>query len=339
MDARTCASIFGDCRISRIFAMFQGGLSPGMSPGMSKSVLPLALISTLLIAAIGYLLLALQRERGRAEEQVRETAALRAELSHVIEIRERLDNEVHELRAASAKASRDGAPAAQPSSLSAAVPERGPGVGGPVPPASWKPPELSTEQRQAMTRRRYGTVFRELGFSEEQIEALLPVLVAQDKLTTALRPAADRATSPSNPDATRDRAEIAAIVGSEKAAQFETARKTLPARSQLSFVRMQLDEAGSPISEDQRQKLLAVMSRHEQPAVPTPVPGEPPEQTADRFRTWQAERDRQFREDSESILTPQQKKRLDEMQSLQSAMRIQMRVANEASGAAGSPPH
>jgi hypothetical protein len=311
---------------------------------MRRVTILLAVVATVLLAISGYLLSELRSERGRASADAHGATTLRADLARLVETRERLENEVQTLRVANANACRDLAGAGGTGATTAAA------IPGRVLPSSmpggWRPPELSAEQRKSMSRSKYGALFRELALSEQQIDALLPVLAAQDQAEGQRRmhngPGADAQT----PDPERNRAEIAAVVGADKAAQFETLKKSLPARSQLAMLRMNLDQSGEPMTEEQRQKLLAIMTAREPVPMPPPlrVDGESGEQSFLRFRDWQQDRDRQMREDAASVLTPQQQKRLDEINAVQAAMRpatmsaFGSGVGLVGSGAAGSRP-
>jgi hypothetical protein len=290
-----------------------------------------AMITAGLCATSVYLMLELGSARERAQAEAKRASALQAELARVVVVRERLEKDVQALRIASATAYRDPATGTTPGANDNATrPPGGPSPGAVLP--GWRAPEFSTEQRSLMARQRYGALFRELALSEAQIDALVPVLAAQDQSAWGRAPSGRIAEStPADP--ARNRAEIAAILGPQKSAQFETLKKSLPARSQLAIARMQLEQVGEPMNDAQRDKLFAIMSAREPLPPPLPVEGQSSEQNFEQFRSWQAERDRLFREDAASVLTPEQKKSLEENASLQASMRM---LPGGIMGAAGS---
>lgn len=277
--------------------------------------LVLGLTTALFGACSLYLLVRLQQKDACPEA---DHSALTAQLARSEEARKRLELQLSEPRGLAASGGAgNGPPTPGPSRSSS--------------PSTWRPPELTPEVRALMIRQQYRQVFRELALSDPQVDALVPVLVEQSARRGPWATSANSA-NPQTPE--RDLAEVSAVLGPDKGAQFEQARKTMPARSQLNLIRRQLDEAGEPLRDDQSERLLAIMTAHQPQQPPQQAQGESAEQNMERFRTWQAQRDKQFREEADPILTPGQRRQLDEQATIRAAMSAGF---PSMLGAAGAP--
>jgi hypothetical protein len=198
----------------------------------------------------------------------------------------------------------------------------------PVSTAAIAPRDLSLapEHRRSILLQRYGQLLRELSLSPEQSDALLGALATLDPSAGLL---------PSEPpDAAREQAVIAHVVGPDKAAEFQRLKLTLPARAELRAVRDRLEQAGDDLSPEQLEELTAVLTaRTAQLALP-PKAGadETAEQRMLRLRSWMHDRERGFREDEAGVLSQSQLQLLD-------AGRVPLRTSSRqaASGLAGSP--
>ena len=180
---------------------------------------------------------------------------------------------------------------------------------------------LAPEHRRTLVRERYGVLFHELSLSEPQVDALMPVLAVQDERTRS--PFEGFAALDPQEAQARER-EIASVLGAEKSARFTELRRTMPARMEIRMLDMQLDQAGVPVSEEQKQRLIAAMKDLSLPEPPRPDAGAPPREGMERFRAWRAARAKLMRDAAAPILTATQLRRLDEHESLQAAMQAAM---------------
>jgi hypothetical protein len=180
---------------------------------------------------------------------------------------------------------------------------------------------VAPEHQHALVRERYGALFHELSLSDSQVDALMPVLAAQDERTRS--PFEDFAALDPQEARARER-EIASVLGAEKSAQFTELRRTMPARMEISMLDMQLDRAGVPVSEEQKQRLMAAMKDLSLPEFPRPDPEAPPREGLERFRAWRTARAKLVRDAAAPVLTATQLRRLDEHESLQAAMQAAM---------------
>jgi len=180
---------------------------------------------------------------------------------------------------------------------------------------------LAPEHQRTLSRERYGMLFHELSLSDPEIEALMPVLAAQDEHTRL--PFEDFAALDPQEAQARER-EIASVLGAEKSARFTELRRTMPARMEIRMLDMQLDQAGVPVSEEQKQSLIAATKDLSLPEFPRLDPGAPPRQGMEQFRAWRAARAKLVRDAAASVLTATQLRRLDEHEALQAAMQAAM---------------
>ena len=179
--------------------------------------------------------------------------------------------------------------------------------------------QLGPEHQRTMQRQRYGMVFHELSLSDAEIDALLPVLASVDDQRGGLA----RGATQEPADAQRREQAVASVIGAEKAARFAEAERTLPARSEVRLVAMQLEQSGAPLSEEQREGLTAKM-RELEPFQPPVGPDVPPHEAMVRFRAWRAERTKAIRALAAPLLSPRQLQYLEESDALQSALQAAM---------------
>jgi hypothetical protein len=192
-------------------------------------------------------------------------------------------------------------------------------------------PELSTENRQIQTLHRFGELFRELGLSEAEIDALVPILSRQRTPSSVpLGSALDRAPGAASAELERNRTEVGAVIGLQKAVEFETLVKQLPARSQLRALRSQLEQTGEPLSAEQQTQVLAALTHS--PSERPRSGQETPEETANRMQAWRHDRDEKLRQVAAPYLSSAQMKRLEESDSLQTAYESMRSTARSLSG-------
>ena len=177
---------------------------------------------------------------------------------------------------------------------------------------------LTPEQRRTMVRERYGTLlYKEMSLSSAQVEALLPVLVEQDEVKGSPR---ESFGPRDTPEARAREREIAAVIGTEKAAQFAELRSTIPTRAEVRRMREDLERAGAALSDEQNAALMTAMKDLPMSQPPQPAPSATPQESMEQFRAWRAEQAKQIRDRAASVLTPPQIQRLDERDSLRAAM-------------------
>jgi len=205
----------------------------------------------------------------------------------------------------------------------AAAPSTGapPRAADPSSPSLPRTRELSSEQQRVMQRYQFRHMFRELSLSEAEIEGALQVLGQQ--MERARQPITKEAASPASlaSELQRDEAELSAVLGPKKAEQLMALKKLMPIKSELSHMRMRLDEGGEPLSAEQQKKLLELLSSKERPATPRRIQGEDPQQASARLQTWMRDRERERREITAPVLTSKQRELLEEEAAYMEAMR------------------
>jgi hypothetical protein len=184
-----------------------------------------------------------------------------------------------------------------------------------------------------MLRHQYRRVFRDLALSDTEMDAALDVLSQQAGRT---RKQLSMNGSPAS-DPQADQAELAAVLGAEKAERFMAEKKLMPARSEVSLLRMRLEEAGEPLSPEQMQAMVESLGKMERAQLPRRVEGDDPQQSQERFQTWMQQRNRELRESAAPVLTPKQRELMDEEAAIQESMRPAFLRGLSTSGAAGTP--
>jgi uncharacterized protein YjiS (DUF1127 family) len=272
--------------------------------------------STLILALTSlYLYRQLSAARALARKDDAHERSLGDQVARLEDIRDGLETD---LRAARSAPSREAPMPAQP--IQAAPPRAAESWGTP----NWRPSARSREQLRIMTRHQYKRVFRELGLSESEMEAASDVLEQQAERSRKLigRDGSENPAPPNDPQ--RDQAELAGVLGQDKAERFMAQKKLMPARSQLSLLRSQLEEGGEPLSAEQQQALLGKLSEREPPQFPRNVPGEDP---SARFQAFMRDRDRGLRDVAAPVLTPKQRELMEEESKFQDATRSQISFA------------
>lgn len=162
-----------------------------------------------------------------------------------------------------------------------------------------------------MARMRNGKMFKQLGLSAAQEESLLDVLAAQDERAMTMR----LSDPTSRPDELRakNRAEVAAVIGSEPAEKLDAWQQAQSARMEVRRVRDQLEDVGEPLSAAQLTRIEELI--HARPPVPAPVRSkdETGEAFMERFKGWRQESREQIRAEVSPVLEPRQLERFDEL--------------------------
>jgi hypothetical protein len=218
--------------------------------------------------------------------------------------------------------------------------------GGAQPPVSISgsrpagPPDSSwfreiTADSSVRVRQRYGELFKDMDLSAQQIEALVPVLIALDEQEAQPRPRDE----PDGAIVERERAAITGVLGQDVGAQFVRLKQTLPARGQLNFVHAQLEETDAPLREDQRKQLLDIVRTQKPYPRWRRIEGESSDQQFARSSRWQHERAKRFIEEASAVLTPNQKSHLEAQAARNAAARpvsrAELGAARAELGAAG----
>jgi hypothetical protein len=184
-------------------------------------------------------------------------------------------------------------------------------------------------QMKAVMRRQYGDVGPALGLSQEQATKLIDVLADPQ----ARMPAVDLRKMPVDrasmlqvaADAQkRTDAAVAAVIGENKLPQWQEYQKTMPERSQVNMVRDQMQQMGTPLTDDQRAQLVDILVEQHQ-LNPRPemqqLSSLPPDETYQASMKWQDESDKTFLERAKSVLTKEQYEQYRDFQEWQSEMR------------------
>jgi hypothetical protein len=162
----------------------------------------------------------------------------REELAQLRAERDRLETEVHSMRAGPVTVTPEPQPRAAGSALLSAPPVR----------ATFQP-ELSTKNRRFLVRLRNGRIFRDLGLSDAEAEALLDLLVAQEERAREQNPGF-MLGSPDQELRARNRAQVEALIGRERAERLDSWQSQTLARMELRRVRDELDDLGEPLTFD-----------------------------------------------------------------------------------------
>jgi hypothetical protein len=190
---------------------------------------------------------------------------------------------------------------------------------------------------RAQNKRMYFDLQSKLGLTDDQTNELLDLLTDQQTMNF-------KGSRNLDPEQARDyweaeqakrKAAITDLLGSAKATQFEDYQKSMPSRSELLMLSQQLEGAETPLTDEQRSKLLdALVEERERIPVPTFVEGTPQEEMAKTYSDWQADYEKRVADQARSILTSEQLNTYDEYQQWQQQMRQQFATQ----GPGGGPP-
>lgn len=173
--------------------------------------------------------------------------------------------------------------------------------------------ELTDEKRLLITRRLYRSIFGALALSDAEIAAVLPVLVAQDSPRDVPRLSSQEKLE-------RDQAELATLLGAEKAERFTAARRLLPARNTAMKFRRQLEDSGEPLSAEQQEALVQVLAPVLAESPPEMAEGDDPERANDRFNGWMRDHEARMNQTAAEVLTATQRRTLEEDETFRLAM-------------------
>jgi hypothetical protein len=211
----------------------------------------------------------LQNERAHAAELEARTADLNLriagfERSHAVPAHRRVP--------AANTFGASGKPPAADADQKSDRPQMSPWSMGPAPQRSEAMQKMMRAQNRAHNKRMYADVGAALGLTREQSNKLIDLIT--DQQTGGLQPL-DEGEDPEAFQTAwaekqrRLQGEIAELIGADKVATLEEYQKSLPARSELEMLSRQLEGYDAPLNEDQRKKLLKVMTE-ERERVPAP---------------------------------------------------------------------
>jgi hypothetical protein len=185
--------------------------------------------------------------------------------------------------------------------------------------------EFSRPRHEAMLRRMYGGVAKDLNLSLDQEAEIIALLLEHqtEQIETVRRLAGDRTAMAGalNDLRSENSTELMTALG-DKYLQFEDYQKTLGERMQIEQASLQLEAAGVPMRDDQHRRLLDVMV-DERERLPRPAwtAGMPPEQMMVQQRAWQDDYDQRVRDRLTGVLTSEQLKQYDVHRNLQATQR------------------
>jgi hypothetical protein len=127
-------------------------------------------------------------------------------------------------------------------------------------------------------------------------------------------------------------AAIETLLGPDKAAEFQSFEKSIPARMQVNRIGESMAAANVPLTAAQRTSLIAAVAAEQQA-------GPPPQRPADgsndsgyetKFLDWQADYSRRVQARVEPLLTAEQARQYRDAVQMQNARRAEQRARAEA---------
>lgn len=191
-------------------------------------------------------------------------------------------------------------------------------------------------QQEIRLRRTYADMPAALGLDAAQADKLFDLLA--DSRVSAFDDTrayeGDRLGRQAVEAAAREQrdAEINALLGPDKAAEFQAFEKSLPARMQVNRIGERMAAANVPLTEAQKSSLIAAVAseRESRPAPERPAdPSQYPDYTA-RMSDWQADYSRRVQARVEPLMTAEQVARYREAVEVQNAQRAAQRARAEA---------
>jgi len=189
--------------------------------------------------------------------------------------------------------------------------------------------------QEVRLRRRYNGMPEELGLDAAQADKLFDLLAnyqassANDDRAYQYDPLGRQALE----DATRAQrdADIEALLGPDKAAEFQSFEKSIPARMQVGRIGENMAAANVPLSDTQRKSLISAVVA-EQDAGPPPKRPENNGYDAEyemKFLDWQADYSKRVQARIEPLLTSEQVARYRDAIEVQNSRRSDARARAE----------
>ncbi len=211
--------------------------------------------------------------------------------------------------------------------------------------------EMMREQQKVMINMMYGGLFKELNLSPEEKDKFKELLTdsqmgkvaatqsllggTQDEATTA-------AAKQSVADAKKQsEADIKALLGEQRYAQYEDYQKNVGERMQLDQLKTQLAGENAPLRDEQTAQLLQIM-KEEKLALPPAIPADQSEmpdkdtftpQKMDEQLKWMDQYNARVADRAKSVLTPEQFINYQKFQEQQASMqKLGMQMARQMFG-------
>ena len=295
---------------------------------MKSSVLGLALSTVAFGASSIYLWSQLTTEREQATAVLKANAELNARIVELQKHRAALDEQ--RFAGAPQTFSSPAAAMAGPQPGKDAPPPDGKQVwanvthNGPPPPMPEAMIKMMRANVRAQNKRMYFDLQSKLGLTDDQTSDLLDLLTEQHT-------AGFKGPRTQDPDAAREywegeqakrKAAIEDLLGPAKAAQFADYQKTMPARSELMMISQQLEGVDTPLTDNQRSRMLdALVEERDRIPMPGYVEGTPQEDMMKAYNEWQSDYEKRVADAARSILTAEQLNTYNEYQNWQREMR------------------
>jgi hypothetical protein len=214
--------------------------------------------------------------------------------------------------------------------------------------------EMMRSQQKAAINMMYGGLFKEINLSPEEKEKLTGILTETQMKSVENAKGLFGGTKEGEPpeDATKlladakkqSDAEIKALLGDERYAQFTEYQKNIGERMQLDQLKTRLEGENLALQDAQSAQLLQAM-KEEKAAVPAPIPSDATQSPADvkslmtsenidKQLQWMDDYNRRVLDRAAQFLTPEQLKSYREMQEQQASMQqMGLKMAREMFGA------
>lgn len=214
--------------------------------------------------------------------------------------------------------------------------------------------EMVRGQQKAAINMMYGGLFKEMKLSPEEKEKLAGILTeTQMKAVenakglfgeTKEGEAPEEATKLLTDAKKQSDAEIKALLGDERYAQFTDYQKNIGERMQLDQLKTRLETDNLPLQDQQSAQLLQAM-QEEKAAVPPPIPSDATQspgdvksmmtpENIDKQIQWMDDYNRRVLDRAAQFLSPEQLKSYREMQEQQASLQqMGLKMAREMFGA------
>jgi hypothetical protein len=218
--------------------------------------------------------------------------------------------------------------------------------------------EMMRGQQKAAINMMYSGLFKELNLTPAEKEKLTGILTdaqmknvehAQGMFGEQKPGAAEEAQQLFEDSKKQTDAEVKAVLGDDRFAQYDDYQKNIGDRMQLDQLKTQLEAKNLPLQDQQMAQLLQVMNE-EKTAVPPAIPADASQspkdlkalmtpENLDRQMQWTDDYNRRVLERAAQILTPEQLKQYQEFQDQQSAIqKFGLKMARDLFGdGKGSP--
>jgi len=175
-------------------------------------------------------------------------------------------------------------------------------------------------QARANSKRLYADFVAEQGLSADEARALFDLLasneIAESTLVNSVQPAEDSLAHQREFSAA-----ARSLLGSTRAGELDTYRKTLMLRFEVAALADQFEGSNTPLSEEQRRSILRSISDPSQLQEPTFAPGQTDEEVLRTYSDWQESQSARFTSLVRSTLTSEQVKHYDDFESARREMR------------------